>query len=266
MFWVWRDIFPTIALFGLEYLMTAAFGSTNNIVGLPFFISHSLIYDIHFITQVLITGPVDTPYQHGIYLFDVHLHRYPATAPKVKFLTTDNGRVRFNPNLYNCGKVCLSLLGTWSGPGWISGQSTLLQVLISIQALILVPEPYYNEPGYETQRHMPHVRKASAQYSTNIRRHNLSVAILQPLQQVLAGRYIYPEFADVVRQHFIQQSEHLRQQLHEWVQTEKSLQSIVTSIEQQLDQLQQQQQQQLLLLQAPPPVGPPETIDLLDDD
>lgn len=26
----------------------------------------------------------------------------------------------------------------WQGPGWISGQSTLLQVLISIQSLILV--------------------------------------------------------------------------------------------------------------------------------
>jgi hypothetical protein len=44
-------------------------------------------------------------------------------------------------------KVCLSLLGTWTGPGWISGQSTLLQVLISIQSLILCEEPYLNEPG-----------------------------------------------------------------------------------------------------------------------
>jgi hypothetical protein len=30
-------------------------------------------------------------------------------------VTTDNGRVRFNPNLYANGKVCLSILGTWSG-------------------------------------------------------------------------------------------------------------------------------------------------------
>lgn len=44
-------------------------------------------------------------------------------------------------------KVCLSLLGTWQGPGWIAGQSTLLQVLISIQSLILCEEPYLNEPG-----------------------------------------------------------------------------------------------------------------------
>jgi hypothetical protein len=29
--------------------------------------------------------------------------------------------------------VCLSLLGTWSGPGWVPGTSTLSQVLLSIQ-------------------------------------------------------------------------------------------------------------------------------------
>ena len=42
--------------------------------------------------------------------------------------STAGGRVRFNPNLYDCGKVCLSLLGTWSGPSWDPTASTLLQV------------------------------------------------------------------------------------------------------------------------------------------
>jgi len=51
----------------------------------------------------------------------------------------------FNPNLYAEGKVCLSLLGTWSGPGWEPGVSTLSQVLIAIQAQILVEQPYANE-------------------------------------------------------------------------------------------------------------------------
>jgi Ubiquitin-conjugating enzyme len=170
-------------------------------------------------------------------------------------LTTDNNRVRFNPNLYNCGKVCLSLLGTWSGPGWISGQSTLLQVLISIQALILVAEPYYNEPGYETQRQQPHVQLASTRYSSNIRHQNLLVAILQPLQQVLAAAYIYPEFTNVVQEHFIQQSDSIRHQLREWLAADKTLKNTVKLIETQLDQLQQLQEQR----------RSPETIDLLDD-
>ncbi len=54
---------------------------------------------------------------------------------------------RADPNLYNCGKVCLSLLGTWSGAAgesWTK-DSSLLQVFVSIQALIFVKEPYFNE-------------------------------------------------------------------------------------------------------------------------
>lgn len=49
-----------------------------------------------------------------------------------------SGGLRINPNLYDCGKVCLSLLNTWTGKGnekWIPKQSTMLQVLVSIQAL-----------------------------------------------------------------------------------------------------------------------------------
>ena len=46
-------------------------------------------------------------------------------------------------------QVCLSLLGTWAGPSWDPAMSTLMQVLISIQSMILVTDPYYNEPGWE---------------------------------------------------------------------------------------------------------------------
>lgn len=50
---------------------------------------------------------------------------YPARPPKCLLETTGHGKVRFNPNLYNCGKVCLSLLGTW-GDNWVANKSTLL--------------------------------------------------------------------------------------------------------------------------------------------
>ena len=68
--------------------------------------------------------------------------------PKVKFCTLD-GHVRFNPNLYACGKVCLSIIGTWSGPGWTSCL-TLSTVLVSIQSL-LNENPITNEPGFEKE-------------------------------------------------------------------------------------------------------------------
>jgi ubiquitin-protein ligase len=62
--------------------------------------------------------------------------------PKVKTMTTNGGTYRLNPNLYAEGKVCLSLLGTWQGPGWVSGSSTLLQVLISIQVRGFLSSPF----------------------------------------------------------------------------------------------------------------------------
>lgn len=48
-------------------------------------------------------------------------------------------------NLYEEGKVCLSILGTWAGDrneSWSPARSSLLQALVSIQGLVLVKEPY----------------------------------------------------------------------------------------------------------------------------
>lgn len=81
------------------------------------------------VMRAMITGPKGTPYECGCFEFDILLPPdYPNSPPKVHFLTTGSGRVRFNPNLYQTGKVCLSLLGTWAGPGWNPKTSTLLQV------------------------------------------------------------------------------------------------------------------------------------------
>ena len=82
------------------------------------------------------------------FIFDIQLPcNYPDSPPSVQFLTTGGGLVSFNPNLYRSGKVCLSLLGTWSGPQWSPTESALLQLLVSIQSQIFVENPYFNEPG-----------------------------------------------------------------------------------------------------------------------
>lgn len=78
------------------------------------------------------------------------------------------GGLRLNPNLYACGKVCLSLLNTWSGSQnekWIPGVSTMLQVLVSIQALILNEKPYFNEPGFAHSSGTPSGEKSSQSYN-----------------------------------------------------------------------------------------------------
>lgn len=70
----------------------------------------------NFPIAVLEVRNPDSPYYGGFYVFDIFIpDDYPQVNPSVLFKTTGNGTVRFNPNLYHCGKVCLSLLGTWTG-------------------------------------------------------------------------------------------------------------------------------------------------------
>lgn len=45
----------------------------------------------------------------------------------------------------------------------------VVQMLISIQSLIFVDEPYFNEPGYEGTMHTPSGDSASREYNRNIR-------------------------------------------------------------------------------------------------
>lgn len=57
------------------------------------------------IMKVLIIGPKNTPYEHGLFEFDLFCPLdYPNSPPKMQFKTTNSGRTRFNPNLYEDGK------------------------------------------------------------------------------------------------------------------------------------------------------------------
>ena len=79
-----------------------------------------------------------------------------------------SGGLRLNPNLYESGKVCLSLLNTWWGIGcerWGKSKSTMLQVLISIQGLVLNDKPYFNEPGNKSAANTPVGEKHSVAYN-----------------------------------------------------------------------------------------------------
>mmetsp|Transcript_37439 Transcript_37439/g.85806 ORF Transcript_37439/g.85806 Transcript_37439/m.85806 type:complete len:1060 (+) Transcript_37439:289-3468(+) len=103
--------------------------------------------------RALIVGPPGTPYEDAVFVFDLQLPpEFPHQPPAVHYVSHGE---RINPNLYENGKVCLSLLGTWTGRQscelWDPSQSTVLQVLISIQALVLCEMPYFNEAGYEKQ-------------------------------------------------------------------------------------------------------------------
>ena len=93
----------------------------------------------------LIVGPQDTPYFGGYYFFEFNYPTdYPHSPPKVHYCTNGD-EIRFNPNLYKCGRVCVSILNTWRGDQWTSCQ-TISTVLLTLCTL-LCENPLLNEPG-----------------------------------------------------------------------------------------------------------------------
>ena len=81
-------------------------------------------------------------------------------------------QVRFNPNFYKDGKICLSILHTWEGPRWTASQ-TLTSLLCSIQSL-MSEKPYQNEPGHEE---MQANSKEAKDYLDIIRHETIRVAV-----------------------------------------------------------------------------------------
>lgn len=69
-------------------------------------------------------------------------------------------------------QVCVSILGTWHGPGWSAAMS-LSSVLLSIQTL-MTPEPYRNEPGFEKAENVAVVKA----YSDMVAHETMRVAVV----------------------------------------------------------------------------------------
>ncbi|KAL8816287.1 MAG: hypothetical protein Q9223_004671 [Gallowayella weberi] len=134
------------------------------------------------IMKALIVGPKGTPYEGGLFEFDiVCVEQYPVEPPCVRIVTTGQGQVKFNPNLYADGKVCLSLLGTWEGPPeskWQPHKSTIASVLVSIQSMILCDWPLENEPAYQDIRKRPGGLEQCRLYNRNVRKWTLLFATL----------------------------------------------------------------------------------------
>jgi ubiquitin-conjugating enzyme E2 Z len=138
------------------------------------------IYYVHDDTEMLqgyamIVGPSDTPYFGGFYFFKFKYPTdYPHSPPSVTYCTNGDG-IRFNPNLYKCGKVCISLLNTWRGEQWTSCQ-TISTVLLTLCTL-LCKNPLLNEPG--VGKNHPDLLK----YEKIIEYKNIDVAFMQMYQR-----------------------------------------------------------------------------------
>ncbi|KAH0985681.1 hypothetical protein GBA52_012858 [Prunus armeniaca] len=153
--------------------------------------------------RAVIVGAPGTPYHDGLFFFDIYLPpEYPHEPPLVHYRS---GGLRVNPNLYESGKVCLSLLNTWAGTGtevWNPGSSTILQVLLSLQALVLNDKPYFNEAGYDQQMGRTEGEKNSVSYNEN--------AFLMTCKSMLYILHKPPKhFEELVVEHFTRRSQNI---------------------------------------------------------
>jgi ubiquitin-conjugating enzyme E2 Z len=153
----------------------------------------------------LIIGQEGTPYFGGYYFFEINFPQdYPYSPPKAAFLTNAYN-IRFNPNLYENGKVCISILNTWRGEKWTPCQ-TVSTVLLSISTVLcsnpLLNEPgvYMNNPDMETYNHI-------IEYA------NIKVAIYQMLMKEEAvytpKKDVFDRFMPIMKEQFLLNREKL---------------------------------------------------------
>lgn len=150
----------------------------------------------------LILGPEDTVYADGYYFFEIDYPAdYPYRPPKVTF-KTNYDRIRFHPNLYSSGKVCLSLLNTWRGEQWTSCQ-TISSILLTMCTLF-TKNPLLNEPGVNIGH--PDIDT----YNDIIEYKNIQIAILNiVIKHPPMYLPMFDLFRDVVLDKFIENRERI---------------------------------------------------------
>lgn len=185
------------------------------------------IFYIHHESNMLkgyamIVGPKDTPYFGGYYLFDItYPVEYPFLPPIVKSSTQGNG-VRFNPNLYCNGKVCLSVLNTWFGSSWSACES-IRTVLLHLQ-MVFTPNPMLNEPGITDP-------SSCAPYAKSIEYHNIDVAVCNIINK-LPGYYLpfFDMFYEIILERFRANRNELKQLVETRRQFNTSMKSVVVPL------------------------------------
>lgn len=186
------------------------------------------IYYVHDDTEMLqgyamIVGPSDTPYFGGFYFFKFKYPTdYPHSPPSVTYCTNGDG-IRFNPNLYKCGKVCISLLNTWRGEQWTSCQ-TISTVLLTLCTL-LCKDPLLNEPGVGKKH--PDLLK----YDKIIEYKNIDVAIVQMFQKKVG---VYQEefemFYPYLRENFLKNKDKIFEFLKEMASDTSRKENLTTGL------------------------------------
>ena len=174
-------------------------------------------YDENDMTKLhaMIIGPEDTPYEGGYFFFKMDLsNNYPMNPPTVNIMTYARG-TRFHPNLYEDGKVCLSILGTWGKKDW-SPMLTIQKILITIQGL-MDNNPITHEPSFETtSANNPKAVVYKDIVEHEVIKHAILAQVTNP---------IFPEFRDIIKEHFDAKKDRLKDRLSKKDTTQMTLKS-----------------------------------------
>jgi len=156
----------------------------------------------------LIIGPSDTPYYGGNFFFEFTFPKdYPHSPPEVKYCTNGE-KIRFNPNLYTSGKVCISLLNTWRGEQWTSCQS--ISTILLTLCTLLCQNPLLNEPG------ITKIHRDFNNYNKIIEYKNIDIAILKIVNKETSFfNEKFNIFYSYVLENFLKNSENIIKYLDE---------------------------------------------------
>ena len=174
----------------------------------------------------LIIGPKDTPFENGVLYFKINFpSNYPFSPPKVQYYSTS--RYRIHPNLYVgrshdnfLGKVCLSVINTWSGPKWTSIMH-IGSVLVSIQSL-LDKNPLHNEPGFEKEK-----GKRNTIYNEIVQYDTFQQLILKNCFNIPSD---FKDFETIIKEHLTKEKNNILEKINTIKGTKKGKEKLSINI------------------------------------
>lgn len=147
--------------------------------------------------KALISGPENTVYAHGLYLFDICIpENYPSEPPIVSFMTTADGYFVFNPCFLGNGQVRLPNANTFNNfcsMRWNPKISTLMDLFLSIQEVLSNNNIIQHEPGFEK---LALDSPENILYQYEVLYGNFQYAIIKNLVSPPVG------FENIVKKHF----------------------------------------------------------------
>lgn len=104
-----------------------------------------------------------------------------------------------------------------NGENWDPKISTIYQVLLSIQSIIMSDLVYFNEPGHEGQLGTSEGNKLNEGYANIVRYNNIRVCMIDMIDHPPKG------FEDVIKIHFYLKKDKILKEVDSWIEKGKTV-------------------------------------------